>query len=81
MNYIITRYTTGGRNIRGILKSDKVLQENHLKRTCVQLKGKINVQNSLVLVKIAEGNEESFVYICRQEKSRKAAEHFLKLMM
>lgn len=39
----------------------------------MQLKGKINLQNSLVLVKIAKGKEKSFVCICRQKKSRKAA--------
>lgn len=37
------------------------------------IKEEIKVQNSLVLVKNAKGNEKSFVYICRQKKSKKAA--------
>lgn len=45
-------------------------------------KRKIKVWNSQMLINIAKGSEESFAYVCRQEKRHKAVVIlFIKLMM
>jgi hypothetical protein len=60
---------------RNLKRSSGILQENHKKKSIVQLKEGNKIQISLVLVKkIAQGNEKKhLVCVCRQNKNGEAA--------